>query len=401
MRSIFLLCSTFLLLSCQSSEILSGDVLLWYAADEADARVLTTMLADYEMDEPDINVVAVSIPVDELAGQYATAASQGLGPDIVLSSAENIHVWASTGVIRQIDPADFNDLVRPIAQQATYYRQQSYGVPLAVNPLVLYYNTTQINEAAQTLDVWLDQARNGQRILLHNHPESLFWGVKTFGGTLMDTEGNITLTPRPLIEWLNWLQTTQSGGDLVLSRDLKLLQERFLAGEAAYMTGDSRFILQASTTLTGTIRMAPLPAGQEKSGSLVEVETFMINRHAEARQVAIATHLIRYLTNAEQSATWLRETGRIPANQEVRIDQRLYPLLSPATGGVDAGIPYTNDIDLIMLHELSNPLFADVLSGNSEPQDAVCEFGRRLREAYPDQVDIALWEPICIFGEEV
>lgn len=388
-----------LLIACQPVEGLSGDLLLWYAADDADTNVLGMMVAEYEETESHVNIIALPIPADELADRYTSAAAQGLGPDVVLGSAEFIHQWAKNGLIKPVDASSMN-VTLPVAQLATVYQEQTYGVPLAVYPLVLYYNTDRVSEPAVDLNQWLVQAREGQRILLHNRLQALFWGVPAFNGTLMDNTGQITLAFEPVLNWLSWLKTAQADGDLIISRDDILLQDRFLSGDAAYILADSRFLMQATSMLTDTVGITTLPRGISPSGSLVEVEAFMLNKNAGPVQTEVATHLISYLTNAEQSATWLRETGRVPANQNTRVDRRLYPFLAIVAEEAKFGLPYSADIDLTTLRQLGGILFADVLSGSDTPENALCEFGRNLQAGYPDQFNIAEWVSTCGLEEE-
>lgn len=388
----------FFLSACQPDSSLSGDVLLWYGADETTTTVLESMLAEFEASEPMIKVIAVPILADELAERFVVAAQQGLGPDILLGSAENIHTWANANLIQPLDADVLQDNKFLQAVQATQFKQQNYGVPLAVHPPILYYNKDRVKIPATTLDDWLAQATEGNRILIHNRFQTLFWGVSTMGSDFMNTNGQIVLEADALLTWLNWLKTAQNDGELIITRDGSLLQQSFLSGQAGYIIEDTAFLNTATTVLSDTLGIATLPKASFTSGSLIDVEAFMLNKHAAPTQVEIAKELILFLTNPEQSAVWLRETRRVPANRNTSVDQQLYPMLAAVAREARFGIYHTADIDIVRLREAGNVMFGDVLTGVVEPDEAVCQFGRYLQDNYPDMFDPIQWESVCDLG---
>ena len=108
----------------------------------------------------------------------------------------------------------------------------------------------------------------------------------------------------------------------------------------------------------------------------------MFNTSSSERQANLALALSQFLTNAEQSATLVREVGLVPANRRVRVDRRAYP----AVGGFvtqsysAVSVPNTPQMDLIS--ELADSIYTQVLEGVLDAADAAKQITERVDESF-------------------
>lgn len=85
--------------------------------------------------------VAVQIVSGDLQPAFVTANQAGNGPDIVLGAHDWIGNMVQNSAISPVQlPADAKDKVAPIGLSAVTFDGQTYGVPYAVETLVLYAN---------------------------------------------------------------------------------------------------------------------------------------------------------------------------------------------------------------------------------------------------------------------
>lgn len=377
----------FLLTGCNAlpgdSLNLTGNVLLWHSWDEADTLVLEQVLERVTEIEPGTAVIAVHVPADELLDQYILTTEQGVGPDLLLGSSEWTGQLVEAGVVRPIDFGE-RELVQylPTAMATLQVRtdgQESafFGFPLSLYPVALYRNTRMAATSPITLDEMLAHAEAGESVALVPRFQPAYWGIQAFGDGLFDTAGTFTLAQSGFTEWLTWLNDVQHEPGIILNVDETALQEMFMEQRVAYFaTGPEDLRLFSEALGEDSIGVAPLPSGPVGlSGPLLPVEAVMLSTASSQVQSKIALAVARFLTNPQQSTTFMRELGRVPANRYVEVDPRVYPVLSGFAQQSRTAVALPNDLDRQAFYVLGDRAYASALSGVATPEEAVCEFG--------------------------
>jgi arabinogalactan oligomer/maltooligosaccharide transport system substrate-binding protein len=367
---------------------LHGRILLWHSWSVEETAVLEQILQQFMDIHPGVTIIATAIPANELLTRYENAAPQGLGPNLLIGDADWIPDLAAEGYIADFGSdkvSSFNFLPPAIRALRLPNDEGLYGLPLSVSTNVLYYNISQVERAAVTLEeLWL-QAEDGRIVALPTTFDDAYWGIPTFGEALFNDDGNFTLTESGFLGWLNALKEVQEIPNVVLSRDVTALQQLFLSERAAYYVGRSEEmpVLQAALG-EFAVGVASLPSGPVGSSrSLLWMEAVMLNTASSAQQTAVALEIAQFLTNQEQSTLLMRQAGRVPANRRVEVNRQIYPAMSGFVIEARTAMTLPKHLSVQEITELGDLTYANVLSGLLTPLEAVCDFGRGVLEIAP------------------
>lgn len=115
----------------------NADLVIW--ADEKKAQSLQEPAKKWG--EKNDMTVAVQTVANDLQTSFVTANQAGNGPDIVLGAHDWIGNLVQNGAISPVQlPSDASSKISKVALEAMTFNGQTYGVPFAVEALVLYAN---------------------------------------------------------------------------------------------------------------------------------------------------------------------------------------------------------------------------------------------------------------------
>ncbi|MEE1619181.1 sugar ABC transporter substrate-binding protein [Brachybacterium sp. J153] len=175
-----------------------ADLVIW--TDEVKAASLEEPAAAWG--EANGFTVAVQIVADDLQGNFVTANQAGNGPDMIVAAHDWIGNLVQNGSISPIQlPGNATTDIAPIGIEAVTYDSQTYGVPYAVETLVMFANNalTDVPEPA-TVEEMVEAAKAGgaehvlslpvgeQGDAYHMEPFYTSAGGYLFG---RDSEGNL------------------------------------------------------------------------------------------------------------------------------------------------------------------------------------------------------------------
>jgi maltose-binding protein MalE len=315
---------------------------------------------------------------DDLLQNYLDVADDGLGPDLLLGLDGWIKELADAGLIHPTPfDAYFSGEFSDTVLDAVTYQQEDYGAPMSLFPAALYFNKTLVQSPPATLEQLVEQTDAGELIALVTRFVPAYWGIQGFGHGLFDEEGNFTLDGSGFTEWLAWLLEAQEKSNIILNIDAASLLDLFLTGQVAYYAGGPEILPIVDEALgednVGIVRLPSGPNGS--SGPLLNVNTILYNSATAKRQDEIAAALSRYLTNPQQSITFMRGVNRVPANQLVRVDPRVYPQIAGFSIQARTAVALPNYLDRDKLYRIGDATYISVLTGQETPEEAVCTFG--------------------------
>ena len=149
----------------EPQEGLSGRIILWHSWTGNEAVILTRTVRQFEEVNPGLEVVIISLTEEELLSRYQTAASDGLGPDLMIGSSEWIQELVEDGDIRPLSDRELRlRNFSPVVAETVMFEDTFYGLPLFLFPDALYYNTRLSQELPLTLLEMLDQAEEGNNV---------------------------------------------------------------------------------------------------------------------------------------------------------------------------------------------------------------------------------------------
>lgn len=368
------------------SESLAGSVLLWHALSENETMAMDEVLAEFEKLNPQTTVHQQAFTSrEELLEQYRESVHSGLGPDLLLGDAAWVNALAGDNAIRPISgeiDGEMTEFFLPAAIDSLTYHDELYGLPLWLHVPALYYNTKLVETPAESLDALLTQAAQGDTVLIGTSFRDSFWGVQAFGGRFLDEQGRSILDQGGYANWLDWLMTARSAPGMILDSNRESLRERFLEGDASYYVGypDEMQILTEGLG-ADNLGVAPLPSGPVGSaGPFLDVDALLFSPVSSENQVEIATDLAGFLTNAEQGAKFMRESGAIPANTQVRINPRLHPLMAGFLAQARSAVALPNLDTKDSMWSIAASAYDRVMSGLITPLEAAVETTAAINE---------------------
>jgi arabinogalactan oligomer/maltooligosaccharide transport system substrate-binding protein len=370
-----------LIASCQTNSTddeLNGRITLWHGWSAEETSVLEGTLDEFQEINPDVSVVSVALPPEELLAQFEQAAADGLGPDLLLGSSDWIADLADAGLIRPLGEDDISDRqYRTTASAISGYHDAIYGLPLSVFPLALYYNKLMIDQPAEDLEELLSQAADGKRVAFVPRFQESYWGIQAHGEGLFDEEGNFTPVDSGFAEWLDWLNEAQNEPGVILNVDKEGLLDLFAREQIAYYVGGPEMLASLKETMgADKFGITTLPEGPlGPSGPLLPDEAILFYANSSPEQIRLANALAGFLTGPQQSIRFMRFLNRVPANPSVEVDSRLYPLISGFSRQAKDGIILPKQLNKTRFYAAGDRAIAGVLSGTITPEEALCRFG--------------------------
>ncbi|MCB0179551.1 MAG: extracellular solute-binding protein [Anaerolineae bacterium] len=363
---------------------LSGHVILWHSWSPDEALVLEQALAEFRESNPQVTLVTLALPADDLLARFEQSANDGAGPDLLLGSTDWIGSLAGSGLIRPLNEAEIDAL--PLDSRATRlveFQNNVYGIPLSLNPKALYFNQSLVDRPATTLDELLEYAADGQGVAFVPRFEAAYWGIQALGQGLFDPDGTLNLADSGFIDWLAWLKAAQNEPGVILNVDDQALRQLFIEGRIAYYIAppEQQAALQQAMgeDTFGVTRLPRGPAGP--AGPLLPAETALFYTFSSDQQVRTALALARFLANQQQSIRFMRELNRVPANRQVNVDPRIYPTVSGFARQANTAVILPNELDRDRFYAAGDRAYASALAGLLTPEEAVCRFGQEVVEA--------------------
>ncbi len=374
--------------------VLGDNVLLWHSWEENDALVLDLVLAQITEISSETEVISVYVPATEMRQRFVTATQQGVGPDLLLGTTDWISEFAASGTVQAISPAQIEtaEFIQG-SIGAVSLAGVIYGFPMSVSPDALYYNRTQVDIPPRTLDELTEDTDTGQQLAFVSRFQPAYWGIGTQGDGLYDAPGRFTLAESGFEAWLAWLEKAQRSPGIILNSDEAALAKMFSDQRVAYYISGPQQLSRFGDALgMENIGVAPLPADvYGASQPLLHTEAVMLGTASSTQQADTALAVAGFLTNVQQSTTFMRELGRIPANQRVEVDPRVYPRLAGFAQQARTAVSLPNDLHTEAFYALGDRAYANVLGGVLTPAAAVCEFGFDVVELQgytPTEVDL-------------
>jgi len=136
-------------------------VVVWHSYGGLEKQALEQLAATWTAQHPDTPVHLVAVPYSAFADKLSSAIPNGNGPDLFIYSHDRIGDWALGGVIETVGfwvDDDLADRYAPEALSAMVFRDQLYGLPMAVKSLALFYRTDLVDVPPASTDALIEMA---------------------------------------------------------------------------------------------------------------------------------------------------------------------------------------------------------------------------------------------------
>lgn len=324
-------------------------ILLWHNLPEPGATAFANVIDRYRRANPGVDIIVqMQGPASE--DEFVRATRSGLGPDLLLTNSANVATLANTSALLPLDEyVDDQQRQRylTVALQTLLYADALYGLPVAIDTLVLYYHRAQVERLPTTVDQLLQAASGGERVLMNSQFSDAVWSARAFGVDLFDSAGKPQEATAGIANWLTWMEQVRDTPGFITDDNTEALRNRFLEGDIPYYIGHAHELNQLSTALGADLGVAQLPAGPAGSaGPLLTTTALLFNAMSSPNQLALALDLARFITSSDQQAAMMREANIVPANRRTRISEGLYPEVATVEAQARTAIPWYNDGDI-------------------------------------------------------
>lgn len=306
-----------------------GEITLWHSWSEVEQLTWQTVISDFIEVCPGIQLTPVAIPeltFTEQLTQTLEADSEIAPPDFFIGPHANLEDYQAASLIRDITPLIDGDklidfLPRAIAAFSRSGGEELYGLPQTISIPALYYNQDLVEEPATTFAGLLEQVEQDVSIAIPTGFYDLLWGASAFGcepclgGNLFDDQGELLLTNAELSAWREWLNAVDTSPQFVFSQDQAALQQRFLAGEVAYLVASPDFLNEAQEELgTANVGVISLPVGEaeQPSRQFLEVDGFYFVQGATDEQTSLSLRFAEFTTTEAQQTLLMQGANFIP-----------------------------------------------------------------------------------------
>lgn len=370
-----------------TDQTLSGRMLLWHALDNSQAQALDQVISSFTELHPATTVkVQVFSTTVELNQQFINASNTGLGPDMIIAPSAWVQPLAASKLIAPIDTQLNEGVVaryNPAIFSMLQVEEQSYGLPLSLDTMGVYVNKQLVENPATSLAELLEQANADTGVLIPINFTDAFWGIQAFGGQLFNEDGQAILDQGGFANWLAWLRDARNAPGMIQDTNRDLLRQRFLAGEAGYYMGYASELNEIMAALGAeNVAVMPQPNGPVgPAGPFVSSQAFLFNTSSSRNQRLLATELAKFVTNAEQSSRLMRQVRAVPANANVRINPRLFPLVAAFATQARNGIPYPTNPEFAAVVRLGNEAYVRTLEGGESPSEVAFAINNSINEA--------------------
>jgi maltose-binding protein MalE len=358
---------------------LQGRILLWHTWGELETEALQGVIARFSAIHPGVNVRHQRFAtLTEMSEEFENAADSGLGPDLVSAPSSSVPTLAEMGLIDPLNgllPETVIVRYTTNILETLHYNGRLYGLPEALNPVVLYYDRGLVNAPATTVEALLTEATEGRVVVMGVSFYDAFWGVQAFGGRLLDEEGRVALDQGGFANWLAWLRRSREAPGMIFDTNREALRSRFMEDGVAYYVGEAaEFNLLVDAMGADRVGVALLPAGPEgAAGPFLTVQGLLFSTVSSPNQRRLALEFATFLTNTEQSAALMRTARRAPANLRVRVNPRLNPNIANIVAQARMAVPLRLIPEVTAAVMVGGETYMRVLEGVVEPADAAVE----------------------------
>ncbi len=355
----------------------SGTIALQHSWTAEAKAALVEIVDQFTNQCPNVAIRLESVEPVELYNSYLNAADGSERPDMIIGDNRWIVDFVAVEAIQNIGgmvDAEFTQRYIPVVEQSVTYENNLYGIPVNMDVFALYYNTDMVQDPPVVLDDLLtvvsDEARLGLPIGFY----ASYWGISAFGESadspLFDEQGRLIIGQWGLTEWLAWLKDeAQNQPNILLSSDREQLQTMFVAGETAYLAGESSQLSHLQAELgADVVGVVPLPSG----APLLLVDVFILNPQASEAKQELALAFAQYASGIESQEMLLQRANKIPTNVNVNVTE--YAAVTSFIEQIENSIAIPNIPAMKTVFEWGDLVYDQVLASDIVPADAVSEF---------------------------
>ena len=363
-------------------------ITLWHSYRGAERDALDAVVRAWDDEHPEVAVEVLAVPSKAYKSRLQSAIPRGNGPDLFIEAHELTGEWSGSKLLEPAAlPADlaWSDFTGA-SVDALRFRDQVWGVPIAVKSLALYRNRALVPVAPTTFEELLETGRASAGVpLAYETGETFFHApfLHTFGGRLLADDGQPTLDSPGVIASMEFVGRLTATGAVPAESDGATVSTLFNEGRAAYVISGPWFLGEIADDVA--FEITPLPGLAETGEPLrpfLTVESLFRAAWSDADH-ALVTSLIGAIAGLDGSVARASQGRQVPALLAAREHPTVASddVLRPFAVQADTAVPMPNRPEMSFVWEPSNRALRAVLRGAIEPE-AAAERAQREVESF-------------------
>ncbi|RXZ67975.1 extracellular solute-binding protein [Agromyces albus] len=311
----------------------TGTIDVWAMGTEGE--LLPDLVAEFEEQNPDVDVKVTALPWTDYAKKIETAVASGSTPDATMIGSSDLASFVAGGGLDPVPDGLVDDSsFFAGAQSSTEIDGATYAVPWYVETRVLFYRADLAKAAGVAAPTTWDEFDEFTKAL---QGEGAEWGFSaptgapyTWSGVLpymwqagaqLTDDGleEFTFDTPEALEGLERYQSLFTSGVASQNGPVNLgeIEPRFVAGEVgSFISGpwEMGLLTQAGGEgFLANVGLAPIPAGPDANTSYIGGSHFSVFKDAKNRDGA--WKLVRWISDAATQEKWFEISGDLPAVQ--------------------------------------------------------------------------------------
>jgi len=277
---------------------------------------------------PQVQVRFSLYPELLLAQQIRERTLSGLGPDLIVTSADPAIALLHRGLTqpmpldqeqrRAIDPGLQRRVITPEGQVA--------AMPLALYTQLACFDRRRVPQPPADVRQLLRLSSDGVRVGMALQLRSVFWSAGSLGALPAVRAASEGRPPdaaqrQGLLNWLRWLQSASVQKDVTFLEEQSTLREGLRSGHFDWVSCSSSDLPLLQRALGGNLGVSPLPDGETSPASPVNpLRVLALGRDASGERRRMAIALSRYsLRPLVQRSLTLENLVFLPVNRHVTV----------------------------------------------------------------------------------
>lgn len=306
---------------------------VWHSWSGEKLGALNRLARSYERANPDVRVRLQAQSAPEMLRSYSALLADDSAPQLLLTPGRYVAELAGQQYVAPLDTlldtAVFSDVLAPAIDGAKV-DGQIYGLPIAFDTLVLYYDKRRVAQAPATFDELLALNNAERTAPADQRPYSLAYYLmlettlpylSAFGGAVLDADGQPSFAGSgtdATVRWLEWLQALQQNENVRATTDYSAVDSAVQSGRAwSVIDWSSQRAKYAQLWGADAVGVAALPSppGGQAPHPLMLTQVLCVNPVTSADQRVAAESFLRFMASRTAQETLAARGMLLPVNR--------------------------------------------------------------------------------------
>lgn len=357
-------------------------VSLWHSYRGAERDAIDAIVQQFNAAN-DVQIEALAVPSKAYRSRLTSAIPRGNGPDLFINAHEVVGEWSNGHLLA---PAVFPESLRPEAFAASSvdalrFKDQVWGIPLAVKSVALFYNRALSPEAPGTMAELL--ATKPGLVLAYESGEFYHHAsfLHAYEGRALTDDGRPALHTDGVAASMAYAATLAEQGRVPGECDGAMVATLFNQGEVPFVFNGPWFLGEIKEGLDYGVANLPTLNGTSLQPFLT-VESLYRAANGTASNAALLA-VTEALAGKDGSIVRATRGRQALAHKAARAHPSVAddPVLAAFSAQADAAVPMPNRPEMGVVWEPASRALRTVLRGAMSPNDAL-ERAQREAESF-------------------